>query len=61
LLSVTEELKKLAVSLEKRVISLEGGQAKSTPVAEEEDVDLFGSSDEEDEEKTKVDFPDNLY
>ncbi len=54
MLLVTEELKNLAVSLEKRIVSLEGGPAQPA-AGDDEDVDLFGSSDdEEDEEKAKV-------
>jgi hypothetical protein len=55
----------LILGLEKRVATLEGKSGvKPAPVAapgkaeEEEDVDLFGSSDdEEDDEKAKVSVP----
>merc|ERR1712181_164922 len=59
---VTDDLKALVLSLEARVGQLEGGKpapakaapAKAAPApAEEEEVDLFGSSDEEESEEKK--------
>ena len=52
-LAVTDDLKALVLSLEARVGQLEGGKpaAKPAPAEEEDDdVDLFGSSDEEESE-----------
>merc|ERR1711935_308292 len=64
---VTDDLKALVLSLEARVGQLEGGKpaakapaktapAKAAPAEEEDDdVDLFGSSDEEEsEEKERI-------
>merc|ERR1712029_1137830 len=58
---VTDDLKALVLSLEARVGQLEGGKpaakpapAKPAPAGEEDnDVDLFGSSDEEESEEKK--------
>ena len=63
--SVTDDLRNLVLTLEKRVASLEGGAkaspapaAKAAPAAgDDDDVDLFGSSDEEeDADAAKVNF-----
>merc|ERR1711936_1473221 len=58
---VTDDLKALVLSLEARVGQLEGGKPAAKPTAkapaeeEEDDVDLFGSSDEEvSEEKKRI-------
>merc|ERR1712071_415361 len=50
---VTDDLKALVLSLEARVGQLEGG--KAAPANDDDDVDLFGSSDEEDDaEKQRI-------
>ena len=65
--SVTDDLRNLVLTLEKRVASLEGGAkaspapaAKAAPApaaGDDDDVDLFGSSDEEeDADAAKVNF-----
>merc|ERR1712083_672955 len=62
---VTDDLKALVLSLEARVGQLEGGKPAAKPTAkapakpapepaeEDDDVDLFGSSDEEESEEKK--------
>ena len=58
---VTEDLKKLVVTLTKRVEQLEKGGVTAAVVEEcknlqdtDDDVDLFGSDDDEDEEKARI-------
>ena len=61
IISVTDDLKSLVLSLQARVDKLDGGKAeapaaKPAPAPAEEDdddVDLFGSDDEEDDEEKK--------
>jgi hypothetical protein len=58
--TVTAELQNLVLTLEKRVATLEGkpGAGHAKPVAaaadDDDDIDLFGSSDDEDAEAARV-------
>ena len=61
---VTDDLRNLVLTLEKRVASLEGGAkaspapaAKAAPApaaGDDDDVDLFGSSDEEEDAEQRI-------